>query len=140
LLALALPWAEQSNGKAAAVAVAGDGAAAVAALGLGAVSGAAIPGKEAMAWMAWTGASGGAYGRRRGGPLGRFAAWWTLVTLAGLEWPAESAALAAACDRLLWHRWEPRGSTHGWSASLAVTDPVRGVGWALYAVDDHREG
>jgi hypothetical protein len=139
LLALALPWAEQSNGTAAAIAVEGDAAAAVAALDLGPASSAAIAGREAIAWMAWTGASGGAYGRRRGGPLGRFAAWWALVTLAGLEWPAESAELAAACRRLQWHRWEPAGSTHGWSASLAVTDPERGLSWALYAVDDARE-
>lgn len=139
LLSLALPWVEQSNGTVTAAAVAGDAAAAVAALDLGAATGAAISGGEAVAWMAWIGASGGAYGRRRGGPLGRFAAWWALVSLAGLEWPVESAELAAACNRLQWHRWEPAASVHGWSASLAITDPERGMSWALYAVDDVRE-
>ena len=139
LVALALPWAEQSNGAVAAAAVRGDGGAAMAALATGPFAAGEISGADAMAWMAWTAASGGAYGRRRGGPLGRFAAWWALTMLGDLDWPAESADLAAACDRLVWHRWEPIGATHGWSASLAVTDPERGLGWALYAVDDARD-
>ena len=139
LLALALPWAERSNGSVAAVAVRGDVGAAIAALRKGPCAAADISGSEALAWMAWTAASGGAYGRRRGGPLGRFAAWWVLAALGGLDWPAESEDLAAVLHRLQWHRWEPAGSTHGWSACLAVTDPVRSVAWALYAVDDHRE-
>jgi hypothetical protein len=140
LLALALPWAERSNGTAAAAEVAGDAAAAVAALEVGPVVAAAISGPEALAWMAWTGASGGAYGRRRGGPLGRFAAWWAVAALTGLEWPVAADDLGVACRRLEWHRWEPQGSTHGWSASLAVSDPATGRAWALYAVDDLREG
>ena len=139
LLALALPWQENSNGRVAAIEVRGEGAAAVAALGLGAVVGAPISATAAMAWMAWTGASGGAYARRRGSPLGRFAAWWALTMLVGLEWPVESDQLGAAAERLEWHRWEPQGSSHGWSASLAITDPVLGLGWALYAVDDSLE-
>lgn len=139
LVSLALPWAEQSNGSVAAVAVRGDGGAAMAALAGGPVAAAEISGSEAMAWMAWTAASGGAYGRRRGGPLGRFAAWWALAMLGDLDWPAPSAELAAACDRLVWHRWEPVGASHGWSASLAVADPQQDLAWALYAVDDARE-
>ena len=57
LLALALPWVERSNGTAAAVAVEGDAAAAVAALEVGPVLGAPISAEDALAWMAWTGAS-----------------------------------------------------------------------------------
>ena len=34
--------------------------------------------------MAWTAASGGAHGRRRGMAAGRFSAWWTAAALTGL--------------------------------------------------------
>jgi hypothetical protein len=135
LLALAAPWAESSNGTVAAIAVAGGAAAAVAALNIGEVAGAEVSGQEAVAWMAWMGASGGAFARRRGGALGRFGARWALSALAGEDWPASAGALAAACDRLRWHRWEPRGAAHGWSASLAIHGG-EGVSWALYAADD----
>ena len=140
LLAVALPWAEQSNGSAAAVAVQGDVVGAIAALGHTPVDAAEVSGADALAWLAWAGASGGAYGRRRGGPLGRFAAWWVLAAVGGVEWPPHPADLEEALRRLRWHRWEPAGVTHGWTTSLAITDPARGTSWALYAVDDHREG
>jgi hypothetical protein len=139
LLSVALPWEEQSNGRVAAVAVDGGAPDAIAVLGLVPADAAPVPGGEALAWLAWCGASGGAYGRRRGGALGRFAAWWTLAALGGVEWPPDPDDLGAALDRLQWMRWEVAGSTHGWSASLAVADPVRGRAWALYAVDDARE-
>lgn len=139
LLALAQPWADQSNGAVTAVAVHGDGPAAIAALHPGPVTSAVITGTEALAWMGWAGASGGAYARRRGSPLGRFAAWWALAMLADVEWPPDPAALGAAGAHLGWQRWEAAGATHGWSASLAITDRVRGIGWAVSAVDDARE-
>ncbi|HEX5631398.1 MAG TPA: hypothetical protein VFY15_07045 [Acidimicrobiia bacterium] len=139
LLALALPWQEQSNGRVEAIEVEGDALAAVAALEPGDVIGAAITAAEAMAWMAWTGASGGAYARRRGSPLGRFAAWWVVAMVCDLDWPVDGGEIGAAAGRLEWHRWEPVGATHGWSASLAVADASKGLGWALYAVDDTRQ-
>ena len=139
LLSVALPWEDQSNGRVAVAAVRGGIAGAIAAVGRGPATVAGVSGADALAWLAWCGASGGAYGRRRGGPLGRFAAWWALAALGGVEWPPDPEELAAALDRLRWHRWEPAGSTHGWSACLAVSDPTRGMAWALYAVDDHRE-
>src|SRR5205085_4979492 len=40
---------------------------------------------EALALMAWAGASGGAHGRRRGAALGRFSAWFALTAGGGLE-------------------------------------------------------
>ena len=139
LLAVSLPWQEQSNGAAAAVAVNGSAAEAIAALVHVPVDAVALPGAAAIAWLAWAGASGGAYGRRRGAPLGRFAAWWALAAIAGLEWPPDPGEMEHALHRLEWHRWESAGITHGWSACVAITDPQRGMSWALYAVDDHRE-
>ena len=38
---------------------------------------AALEPAQALAAMAWVGAGGGAYGRRRGGPVGRLNAWRT---------------------------------------------------------------
>ena len=140
LLAIALPWQEQSNGRVGAAEVRGDPAAAISAVFTGPVAAAAVEGAEAMAWMAWAGASGGAYSRRRGGPLGRFAAWWAVAEIAALEWPPTPDEVAEAIDRMQWLRREPAGAAHGWSAGLAVHDPGRGISWALHAVDDRREG
>lgn len=140
LIELAEPWSEQSNGRVAAVAVSGDAVGAMAASYPGPIAFTRIQGSDALALMAWTAAGGGAYGRRRGGPLGRFGAWWVVATLGGIAWPPEQAELGAALDRLIWVRWEPADVSHGWVGCLAVEDPVRGLAWALYAVDDHREG
>ncbi len=139
LLSVALPWEEQSNGRVAAVAVDGDHSAAVAALAAGSAVSAEVSGRDALGWLAWCGASGGAYGRRRGGPLGRFAAWWALAAIGRVEWPPEAGKLVGALHRLRWHRWDTAESTHGWSVCLAVTDPVRAISWGLYATDDRRE-
>lgn len=138
LIDLAAPWAAQSNGRVEARAVSGDGPGAIAALCASPVLVGHLGGSGALAWMAWTAASGGAYGRRRGGALGRFAAWWTVATLGGLDWPPPPDEIAAALHDLTWMRWEEAGTAHGWVGSLAVADPGHGVAWALHAVDDHR--
>lgn len=139
LIALAAPWRDRSNGSVEAVAVDGTGSGAIAALGHREVALAEIGGADAMAWFAWAGASGGAYGRRRGGPMGRFAAWWTVATLAGLDWPPDPDDVAAALGELRWWWWEDPASRHGWSACLAVEDPEHGLAWAVRARDDRRE-
>lgn len=139
LLAVAAPWRDQSNGAVAAIAVDGSGPAAIAALGHASVALAEISGAEAMAWLAWAGASGGAYGRRRGGPMGRFAAWWTVATLSGLDWPPDPDDMAAVLGELRWWWWELPGERHGWTACLAIEDPAHGLAWAVRAVDDRRE-
>lgn len=96
---------------------------------------------EALAWLAWAGASGGAHGRRRGGAAGRFAAWWALAALAGLDWPDLGAPdddlvgeLAAAADELTWWRWRsPQATETGWVLRLVVADPVDDEAWAVGA-------
>lgn len=107
---------------------------------------------EALAWLQWAGSSGGAYGRRRGGAAGRFAAWWAAAALAGLDWPAEPAGprwagfvdtLGEALDELSWWRWEA-APTHGtpavgWEVRLVVADPLDGLAWALEATDSRGE-
>ena len=143
LVELAGAWTSQSNGRAKAVAVRGDAAEAVAAL----VAPLAHAARTAMAEvdlagalsaMAWTGASGGAHGRRRGMATGRFGAWWALVALTvGLDrWPPDNEELGAAGSALRWYHWaDLAADATGWSLRLAAEDPARERAWAVEATD-----
>src|SRR5205814_8867290 len=95
--------------------------------------GALTPG-DAMAVMAWTGASGGAEGRRRGMAWGRFVAWECAAALAGVE-IEESGDVV---DDLRWYAWDAFGPSVGWALRLAVEDPDNGIAWAVEAVDVSR--
>jgi len=139
LLSLASLWSEQSNGEAAAVAVEGTAGSAIAALHEGPVVGAEVSPSQAIASMAWTGASGGAYGRRRGSPMGRFGAWWAAAALAGIEWPPDPEAFGDDMAALRWLIWEPAGAAPGWSGCIAAQSADEGIAWALLAVDSHRD-
>jgi hypothetical protein len=139
LLSLCRPWAEQSNGRVEAVVVEGGAAEAVAALGHAQVLACQIDGGEALAWMAWAGASGGAYARRRGGAAGRLAAWWATATVAGVDWPAAPGRLGEVVARMSWLAWEPPGFHFGWGLHLAGVVPGEGLGFAVAASDARRE-
>jgi hypothetical protein len=91
---------------------------------------------DALALMAWAGASGGAHGRRRGMAQGRFGAWWALAAVAGTidEWPDLEGAVDAD---LRWYRWDRDDPATGWALRLAVEDADRGRAWAVEATD-HR--
>jgi hypothetical protein len=136
-------WVAQSSGAVRAVVVEGDAEAAVGALlaerdGPHAASILPLDLPDALALMQWTGASGGAYGRRPGGARGRFAAWWVAATLTGLAWPPDPADLGTALSELRWFRWSPPEAETGWTLRLAMSDPVDGLAWAVEATD-HRE-
>lgn len=137
LLDLTRPWTRSSNGRADAVAVPGDAAAAISALGPPAARIARVDPADAVAWMAWAAASGGAHGGRPGAAAGRFAAWWTAGALAGLldDWPPSSSVLGDAIGGLRWYLWDAAEPLTGWALHLAVDDPGRGRAWALAAVD-----
>ncbi|MFQ5947651.1 MAG: hypothetical protein ACE5KX_02160 [Acidimicrobiia bacterium] len=141
LLDLTRTWTDQSNGRAAAAAVEGDAAAAVGALGQRRVLWSEADHGTAMAAMAWAGASGGAYGRRRGTPAGRLGAWWAVASMTGLldDWPVEPERLGEAAEELRWHVWEPEGNTVGWGLYLAAEDPEGGLAWAVAASDSRRD-
>jgi hypothetical protein len=139
LLSLASLWAEQSNGRALAMAVEGTAGAAIAAIEEGPVLAAEVAAPEALASMAWTGASGGAYGRRRGSPMGRFGAWWAAAALAGIEWPPDPETFATDLAALRWLIWEPSQAAPGWSGCVAAESAEEGIAWALLAVDSHRD-
>ena len=136
LLHLVQAWTNGSTADAVAVAVEGDARGAIACIEPGEVRVGSIPGAEALAWMAWAAASGGAHGRRRGAATGRMDAWHALAALAGLDdWPADPDALAEALDDLRWYRWEPLRGADGWALFLAIEDPGTGEAWAIAAHD-----
>ncbi|MGH8884748.1 MAG: DUF6183 family protein [Egibacteraceae bacterium] len=137
-------WVTQSAGRARAVTVEGDAEGALGRLlaDTGREPAAAIVALEpadALAILQWAGASGGAYGRRRGGARGRFATWWAAAALAGLDWPVEPDVLGEAIGELLWYRWALSGPEPGWALRLAVTDPVDEMGWAIEATDQRTD-
>ena len=132
---LIAPWTEQSNGRADGVAVAGSALEAIRTLGPHRVRAAEIEGSEALAFMAWTAASGGAHGRRRGTPVGRMHAWWALAALLGLDEIDDLDALGEGLGELTWIRWDPGDQIGGWACHLAIEDPDDGLAWAISAVD-----
>jgi hypothetical protein len=130
-------WTATSNGRADVVAVEGDGAGAVRALGVARARWTPLSGADAVAWMAWAGASGGAHGRRRGAAAGRFGALWVLGALADQldDWPVPLVELGEVASELRWWWWDAHEPATGWQLQLAVDDPSEGVAWAISARD-----
>jgi hypothetical protein len=85
---------------------------------------------DALAAMAWAGASGGAHGRRRGAAVGRFGAWW-VAGAALAAWPFDARELR----ELRWVLWSPLPAPTGWTLHVAIEDPVDGAAWAIAATD-----
>lgn len=139
LLALVTPWTTMSNGVTDLAIVEGDAAGAIAALGVPRATGARVDLETAMAWMAWTAASGGAHGRRRGMAAGRFGAWSAVAALTGLDWPVNPDELRTAGRSLEWWLWND-GAATGWRLQIAVHDPEDGLAWAFSAADARTEG
>jgi Family of unknown function (DUF6183) len=133
------PWTASSNGRAEITCVQGNADAAIMALGVTNARSVAITGPEALAWLVWAGASGGAHGRRRGCANGRFGAWWLLAALGDLtaEWPVGSDELGELVASLRWFWWTAGEPEVGWELQLAVHDPLEGYAWAINARDAH---
>jgi hypothetical protein len=115
--------------------VEGDHLAAIAALGLPSARVAELATAEAMAWMGWAAASGGAHGRRRGAAAGRYLAWWAVASLADLDWPALPGEVAAAARGIAWHWFDDGSPDTGWVLRLAASSPDFGISWAISASD-----
>ena len=93
---------------------------------------------DALAWLGWAGASGGAHGRRRGAAAGRLDAWMVLAELVELGdvWPLDPDELGTRSRRLRWFAWDAVGiGPTGWVLRLAVEDPARDLAFALTAHD-----
>jgi hypothetical protein len=130
-------WTSASTGRAEVVCVEGTHRDALAALGVRSARVAVIPATEALAWLAWAGASGGAHGRRRGMALGRFSMWWVLAALGDLhdDWPPSDADVDALLAELRWFRWDAHEPPGGWRLQLLVENESEGVAWAINASD-----
>jgi hypothetical protein len=132
------PWTAQSNGRASIVVVEGSSDDALGALGLTHALVAPLTHLDALAWLAWAGASGGAHGKRRGSATGRAEAWWFLATFAGIahDWPCdpdELGEIALELDYTLFtHDKAPTG---GWGLNLVIEDHHEGLSVAINATD-----
>lgn len=128
-------WTAGSTGRAEVVCVEGTHLDALGALGVRSARVAQIPADEALARLAWAGASGGAHGRRRGMAIGRFSAWWLLAALGDLDWPPTDDDVADLLDELRWYRWDAHEPEGGWRLQLLVENRAEGVAWAINAAD-----
>jgi hypothetical protein len=127
LLDLVAPWTTQSNGAARAVVVEGTALGAASALTGTRLRIAPMEGWQAMRWLAWAAASGGAHGRRRGAAFGRSATLHLLGML--VETPAE------ALDSIEWVAWDEGEPEKGWVLRLAFGSREEGWGAAIAATD-----
>lgn len=130
-------WTAASNGTVHIECVEGGAVAAVRALGIATPHVAPIATADALAWLGWAGASGGAHGRRRGAAAGRFSAWWLLAALGDVldEWPVQPGQMHAIAEELHWYWWHDGSLREGWSVQLAVEDRDEGYAWAISAHD-----
>ena len=133
-------WTAESNGRAEAVAAHGDALDAISALGARPTELVELAPAVALAIMAWSAASGGAHGRRRGAAPGRFAAWWVVAALGGLtgQWPLRPQVLDEVTDDMRWFAWGSGEPVTGWALRLAIeatAGPNKGRAWAVSATD-----
>lgn len=134
---LADAWTTQSNGELRITCVEGSVLDALGALNVQDARLSLLTFGEALAWLTWAGASGGAHGRRRGNALGRDAAWWTAAALTGQtsHWPLTNDAFETATDSLQWFWWDANDPTTGWNVRLCVHHAERNRSWAFALTD-----
>lgn len=132
-------WTAQSNGRCTAALASGAIASALGALvdlQTKSVNLRTLSSQDALRWLAWAGASGGAYGRRRGAATGRFGAWWMLSALGDAlrSWPltADQAGSIAAQWSWSWWDYEPAS---GWQLQLVAHNTKTNMSWAINAHD-----
>jgi len=135
LLALVRPWWDESSGHADVIQVKGDAFGAIRALGPHRARAVDVTLAETLSAMVWTGASGGAFGSRRGTPVGRTLAWWALAALLGYDDIPDDPSVLEEASELRWVLWDPGDAVGGWALHLAVEDPQDGMAWAISAVD-----
>lgn len=135
LFDLVQPWVTESNGRYETSVVAGPGLSAIRGLGLTRARVGPMSAGEAMSWMTWAAASGGAHGRRRGSAAGRYGLWWTMATVCDLDWPADPAQLGEAIGRLRFFWFDDGSPGTGWELRIAIEDVANGLSWAIAAVD-----
>lgn len=135
LFDLIQPWVTESSGRYEIATVEGSGTEAIRALGLTRARMGQIDAGEALRWMAWAGASGGAHGRRRGAAAGRYGAWWAVAALCDLDWPPVPDEMGHALAALRFNWFDDGSPGTGWELRLVIEDPDGGMAWAISAVD-----
>jgi len=135
LFDLVQPWVTESNGRCEVSTVEGDARTAVRALGLSRARLGTMTPEQAMGWMAWAGASGGAHGRRRGAAAGRYGAWWAIAALCDLDWPPDPDEIGSAVNRLGYFWFDDGSPGTGWELRFGIADPSTRLAWAISAVD-----
>ncbi len=130
-------WTTQSNGELRMSCVEGSVLDALASLNIQEARLSLLTSGEALAWLTWAGASGGAHGRRRGNALGRDAAWWTIAALTEktFHWPIGNEELEDAANSLQWFWWDANESTTGWHLQLCIHHADRNRSWAISVHD-----
>ena len=130
-------WTTQSNGELRISCVEGSVLDALAALDLHEARLSLLTPSDALAWLTWAGASGGAHGRRRGNALGRDAAWWTIAALTEniFHWPLNNADLERAVNSLQWFWWDTNEPATGWQLQLCIHQADRNRSWAISVHD-----
>ncbi len=130
-------WTTSSNGTLQVAAVRGDETQALASLGIALATLRELEPKNALALLAWAGASGGAFGRRRGAAAGRDSAWWLLGALSGRahQWPLKNDEIGDVLHALTWWWFDADQSPTGWQLQLVIVDEQRGLSWAVNARD-----
>ena len=130
-------WTTSSNGTLQVGAARGDETHALATLGITSATLRALQPTHALALLAWAGASGGAFGRRRGAAAGRDSAWWLLGALSGRanQWPLKNDEIGVVLHSLKWSWFDADQNPTGWQLQLVIVDEQRGLSWAINARD-----
>ena len=130
-------WTTSSNGALQVGAARGDETHALASVGITSATLRKLEPTNALALLAWAGASGGAFGRRRGAAAGRDGAWWLLGALSGRadQWPLEHDEIGDVLHSLKWSWFDADQSPTGWQLQLVIVDEQRGLSWAINARD-----
>ena len=130
-------WTTSSNGTLQVGAARGNETHALASVGIVSATLRELEPTTALAFLAWAGASGGAFGRRRGAAAGRDSAWWLLGALSGRadQWPLDNDEIGKVLHSLKWSWFDTHQSPTGWQLQLVIVDDQRGLSWAINARD-----
>jgi hypothetical protein len=134
---LVAAWTTSSNGTLQVGAARGNKTHALASIGIASATLRELEPTNALALLAWAGASGGAFGRRRGAAAGRDSAWWLLGALSGRsdQWPLANDVMGDVLNSLKWWWFDADQNPTGWQLQLVIVDEQRGLSWAINARD-----
>ena len=130
-------WSTSSNGTLQVGAARGGETHALASIEVASATLRELQPSQALALLAWAGASSGAFGRRRGAAAGRDSAWWLLGALSGRadQWPLGNDEMGDVLKSLKWWWFDADQNPTGWQLQLVIVDEQRGLSWAINARD-----